>query len=121
MAETSAATGNTAVPPGAERRASVRYYFTSDAGGQPSATGADSRWTARVRDLSATGVGLLCDRAFDGGRLLRVELQAIRTKAVLTLEVCVVRSLKQAGGDWLVGAAFIEKLSEDQLRTMLEK
>lgn len=119
MAEPTASSGNAAVPGGAERRASVRYYFSNDPARQPSATVTENRWTARVRDISATGVGLLCDRAFDGGRLLRIELQAAEQKSALPLEACVVRSVKQAGGNWLVGAAFIEKLTEEQLRGLL--
>jgi len=119
MAEPAASSGNASGPRGADRRASVRYYFSNDPFRQPSATLTENRWTARVRDISATGVGLLCDRAFDGGRLLRIELQAAEAKAVLPLQACVVRSVKQAGGDWLVGAAFIEKLSDEQLRGLL--
>ena len=119
MAEPAASSGNASGPNSAERRASVRYYFSNDPARQPSATLTENRWMARVRDISATGVGLLCDRAFDGGRLLRIELQAAEAKAVLPLEACVVRSVKQAGGDWLVGAAFIEKLTEEQLRGLL--
>lgn len=119
MAEPSAASGNAPGPTGAERRASVRYYFSNDPARQPSATLTENRWTARVRDISATGVGLLCDRAFDGGRLLRIELQAAEAKAILPLQACVVRSVKQSSGDWLVGAAFIERLSDEQMRCLL--
>lgn len=120
MAEPPATSRNTADPAGAERRASVRYYFSNDPSRQPSAAVTEDRWTARVRDVSATGVGLLCDRAFDGGRLLRIELQTAETKALLSLQACVVRSVKQASGNWLVGAAFIEKLSDEQLQIMLK-
>ncbi|MBL8799135.1 MAG: PilZ domain-containing protein [Planctomycetia bacterium] len=112
MGEPAPAVGSTH-PAGAERRASVRYYFSNDPERQPSAALTENRWAARVRDISSTGVGLLCDRAFDGGRLLRVEVQA--TGTTIPLQVCVVRSVKQPGGAWLVGAAFTEKLSDEQL------
>lgn len=116
MGESAPAAGGTP-PSGAERRASLRYYFSNEPERQPSAALTENRWAARVRDISATGVGLLCDRAFDGGRLLRIEVQATGTS--IPLQVCVVRSVKQPSGAWLVGAAFTEKLSEEQLQAVL--
>jgi len=102
-----------------ERRASVRFFFSSDPARQPTASVTENRWTARVRDISATGIGLVCGRSFDAGRLLRVEIQAAEQTAAFM--VCVVRALKQPDGDWLVGGAFTEKLSAEQLQTLTGK
>lgn len=102
--------------PVSERRASVRFFFSSDPSRQPTASVTENRWTARVRDVSATGIGLVCSRSFDAGRLLRVELQAgEQTSAFM---VCVVRAVKQPDGDWLVGGTFTEKLSDSQLQVL---
>jgi len=99
-----------------DRRASVRYEFSAAA--RPAAAVSPNRWPARVRDLSSSGIGLMCERAFDSGRLLTVELQAPRGETVL-LHICVVRSVTQPGGGWLVGAAFTEPLEPKQLGQLL--
>jgi hypothetical protein len=79
----------------------------------------ENRWTVRVRDISATGIGILCERVFDAGRLLKVELQSPDGSTACTLSVCVVRAVQQPDGSWLVGAAFTEPLAESELRRLL--
>jgi hypothetical protein len=103
-------------PPQGERRASIRYYFRAS---QPAASLTEDRWPARIRDISATGIGLICHRSFDPGRLIKIELQLPGTEQTRLLSACVVRSVPQSDGTWLVGAAFTEPLSPGELQQLV--
>lgn len=105
--------------PGIERRGSVRYRYSSVSAQQATAQLADNQWPIQVRDISATGIGLYCQRSFDIGRLLRVDLPSARSTTSRSLEICVVRAVPQRDGTWLIGGAFTQKLSEAELQSLL--
>ena len=117
MAEPSVRPAEAVPPPGGERRASIRYFFSS--GPQAAASLVENRWPVRVRDISATGIGMIGNRAFDIGRLVKIELQSADGARSCTLSACVVRSVPQTDGCWLIGAAFTEKLADEELQQLL--
>jgi hypothetical protein len=104
--------------PGAiERRAAVRYACVLETACRSLAGSADVRWPARVRDISATGICLLVSRRFEPGSLLAIDLSSDFASAPLAR---VVRVNWQADGDWALGCAFVTRLSDEELRTLLE-
>jgi hypothetical protein len=78
----------------------------------------DLRWPTKVRDISATGIGLLVSRRFEPGTILVVEMQGDPPVGERLLLARVVHTTS-AGGEWLVGCEFINPLSDDELEAFL--
>lgn len=74
-----------------------------------------------MRDVSATGMGLLGARSFDVGRLLRIEISLAQPGPALPLPMCVVRVVRQEDGTWLIGGSFTERLGDADLQRLLEQ
>jgi PilZ domain-containing protein len=75
--------------------------------------------TARVLNVSATGIGLLIPQLIDTGALLSVELQPMSKNETRTILACVVHVNPQASGDFALGCNFIRELTEDDLHALL--
>jgi hypothetical protein len=110
-------------PPGAERRGSIRYpcdpeSFGPDNSCRPITALKDDAWGATLRDVSTGGVGLVVKRRFEPGTLLSLDLQDAEQTASRTVLVRVVR-LTREGDDWVLGCAFIHKLTEAELLALL--
>jgi c-di-GMP-binding flagellar brake protein YcgR len=73
---------------------------------------------AQVLDISATGVGLLVDRAIDNGTLLSVELQNAAGTTERTMLACVVHVTRQSNTQSALGCNFIRSLSDEDLRAL---
>jgi hypothetical protein len=111
-------------PPGAERRASVRYQctpenFSADNSCRPITARKSEAWSAMVRDLSTGGVGILVNRRFEPGTLLSVELQDVEQTVARVLLVRVVRITRQDQETYLLGCAFTTKLSDADLLALM--
>lgn len=101
--------------PGPERRTQARHVCDIEA---PYRLG-DSFGTARLRDLSAGGVGLLLPRHVVPGGLLTVELRD-RTHNSWRLKLLrVVHAAPQGPGCWKVGSAFTRRLTDAELAALL--
>jgi len=109
-----------ALPP-AERRVRVRY---APAAGVETLYHPmykrrnEQGWPAKVRDISADGIGLILCRWFGQGTLLEVELHNASRTAWRQLSVRVRHATPCADG-WLVGGAFVEPLNERDLKAFL--
>jgi hypothetical protein len=77
------------------------------------------QWPARVRDISAGGVGLILGRRFEPESVLWVELPEEAAPARHYL-VRVVRVHPCPGKKWLVGCAFARPLTDDEVKTLSE-
>jgi hypothetical protein len=75
--------------------------------------------TARLVDISASGVGLLMDRPMEPETLLAVDLQNEDSSLVCSLLVEVRHSRAREEGDWLVGCAFARELRAGELKALL--
>jgi serine/threonine protein kinase len=100
--------------PGKERRASVRYMSELGCLCNPILGDKTFRWSARVRDISTTGVALLLPRRFEPGTILKVEMGATAETPSNVLHVRVVRQVRQPGKKWLLGCAFAGPLSDQE-------
>ena len=102
----------------AERRAAVRYPSQSATACHPVPDG-DVLCSARVVDISTTGVGLVVDRFVEPETLLAIELPSDGPTPGYTLLVEVRHATARGEGEWRLGCSFARELSEDELRWLL--
>jgi hypothetical protein len=107
-------------PPGAERRGAVRYVgnrallcdVTVGEGGE--------RWTARIHDVSATGIGLLLSRRPERGTILTLRFRPPTDQLVPPLEACVIHATREhPASPFVVGCAFANVLGPEELQALL--
>jgi hypothetical protein len=102
----------------AERRAAVRYPSQSATACHPIPDG-DAVCSARVVDISTTGVGLVVDRFIEPETLLAIELPSDGPMPAYTLLVEVRHATARSDGEWRLGCSFARELNEDELRSLL--
>src|SRR5437868_2372366 len=99
-------------PAQAERRLWLRYPANLTASILPAAEApADSRVSAKVRDLSLGGTNLLVDRPFQAGQLLTLEFPQSSDGGTHTVLACVVRVSEAGEGQWTLGCVFSRELT----------
>jgi hypothetical protein len=106
-----------------ERRAWVRYGTDLEAlcrgPGRRKAVG----WPARVRDISAGGVGLLLRHRFRPGSYLAVELHSPSGGCLRVLGVRVVHTTPTSvDGEpcWVTGCLLTDQLTDDEVQALLQ-
>jgi serine/threonine protein kinase len=102
-----------------ERRASVRYSASLEASCQPTSRLKERCWSARIQDISSSGVCLILRRRFEPGTVLTAELQGATNTITKTLLVHVMRVHEQSPRKWSVGCAFDRELNEFELKALL--
>jgi hypothetical protein len=104
--------------PGPERRCAVRHLcHAADWTVAVEVSDQEERWSAVVRDVSVSGMGLVVGKLCDPGTLLEVEIESVLR--VPSLSMRVVRMRKQAANSWLLGCLLAEQLSADGLEALL--
>jgi serine/threonine protein kinase len=78
--------------PAIERRAHVRFGSRLKGTCRPLAAERKWSWTAKVRDISASGVGLLINRRFEPGTVLRVKLPGAASRRLYLVRVVRVQA-----------------------------
>jgi hypothetical protein len=106
-------------PSGVERRQSVRYDCTLDAARFMTAIVEGDVHPARVRNISTGGISLIVSRKYEPGMPLFVQILASTHQLARVLEVKVIYAVEHPSGDWILGGAFVEKLSGDELKLLL--
>jgi hypothetical protein len=106
----------------ADRRTFVRLTTELAATCRPATRGHDVGWPGQIHDISCGGVGLILRHRFRPGTRLTVELRA-RTGGVLrTVRLRVVHAravLVEGCPCWLLGCAFVEPLTDEELQPLL--
>jgi hypothetical protein len=106
-----------------ERRAWVRFRSEQDIICQRDIMcqqeEANTGWLGRVQDVSVSGIALDLRRRFQPGTALNIEL-ASKADGSRRFVVHVVHATQQLNGRWVMGCAFAEPLSEQQLRDFTE-
>lgn len=74
---------------------------------------------AIVRDLSATGIGLLVNQSVKSGTVLLLSLETVDRRLTRALPARVMHSSPVADGHWLVGCQFVRRLGEAELQNLL--
>ncbi len=109
----------TAEPAGAERRESIRYGISLDTSGRLIAALDNDPSQVRVRNISSGGISLILTHSVEPDTVLNVQLLNRPTMALCKVQVRVTYIVEHPSGDWILGGAFIEKLSEADLRALL--
>jgi serine/threonine protein kinase len=102
-----------------ERRASVRYSSSLEASCQPTNRLRERCWSARIQDISSSGICLILRRRFEPGTVLTAELQGTNDTITKTLLIQVMRVHEQSPRKWSVGCAFDRELNEFELKALL--
>jgi serine/threonine protein kinase len=102
-----------------ERRASVRYSSSLEASCQPTSRLRERCWSARIQDISSSGMCLILRRRFEPGTVLTAELQGTTETITKTLLIHVMRVHEQSPRKWTVGCAFDRELNEFELKALL--
>ena len=74
---------------------------------------------AKVRDISAKGIGLVVKHPLYCGASLAIELRCTKGCFVRTLLARVIHVTSQEDGKWIVGCEFIEALGYDELKVLV--
>jgi c-di-GMP-binding flagellar brake protein YcgR len=80
---------------------------------------ANTTWLGRVHDISLGGVAFVAPRRFEPGTALRIQL-ATRAGGTYNLVVRVIHATQQIDDRWVIGCAFPEPLSQQQLQDFIE-
>lgn len=97
-----------------ERRIAVRLMRNVAA---PFRSGV-SLGTAVLRDVSATGVGLLMAQQVQPGKVIAIEVAAQGTDQWRLKLIRVAHTTQQDGNRWLVGGAFLQPLNDEELELL---
>jgi len=97
--------------PGIERRAFVRHFC--DIGAL-----VDS-WPARIENVSQGGLKVVIGRRFEVGTILKVEIATAGEENFSMLLAQVVRAAPESVGNWGLGCAFLQEISEEEVQGLL--
>lgn len=100
-----------------ERRATVRYPSQAEGVCLP-LHGAEVRWAAQVRDISAGGLSLLVNRRFEPGTVLLLEFPGDHANRPGRLLVRVVRLEQLSKRKWALGCKFGRGLGEEEVKAL---
>jgi len=108
-------------PRGAECRVYERLVCELQTTIQPIAARSDRDivWPGMIRDVSEGGVGLVLGRRFERGAGLAIELPATEERPAETLLAKVMHTTALPGNKWLLGCAFVSRLSEEEVRLVV--
>ncbi len=119
---TAAAPSSSPKPPrGVELRVWERFSCGLETSCQPLAARGDNDmcWSARIKDISAGGMGLVLTRRFERGTSLAIEIPATAASPADTLLAKVMHVTRLPGGEWLLGCAFVSTLGDDEVQNLL--
>jgi len=103
----------------AERRAWVRYPCELSSSCQPIVASRSGRWSAKIRNISAGGVGISLDRRFELQTLLSIEAQQEGSESSVSFLARVMHVTRQEDGTWLLGCSLRHPLSDEDLKGLL--
>ena len=104
------------------RRAWVRIGCDFEISGHESSRRSGSGWTAKVRNISGGGIGLLLRHCFQPGTPLMIDIKSRDESFSRTLSVNVVRAtavVDEGHTAWLLGCAFAQPLSLEELQRLV--
>jgi 3-deoxy-D-arabino-heptulosonate 7-phosphate (DAHP) synthase class II len=104
---------------GIERRASTRYPCNLATSCRLGATVKGDSHPARVRNISAGGISLVLSQPALSGDLVAVDLRSMTRNFARTLQVRVIYCIEHPSGDYILGGAFVNPLTEDEVKAFL--
>lgn len=104
---------------GAERRDTVRYTINLDTSCRLLAMVQGESNPIRVRNISAGGISLVLPRELPPDTLLEIELLNRPQMFLCKLQVNITYRVEHPSGDWIMGGAFLRRLTDEELRMLL--
>ncbi len=102
-----------------DRRVAVRHDASPETACQAVAPSWGVVYAAWVRDLSASGIGLIVECLLEAGTWLTVELDNAGPGASLRLRARVIHAMEMPNEHWLHGCAFERELTDDELHAFV--
>jgi hypothetical protein len=102
-----------------ERRATVRFASNIESSCEAIGARRGEYWPATIADVSPGGMRLLAPRRFEPGTPVLVELAATEQGLVRSLLARVVYAKPVNAQHWVLGCAFAQKLSNDEVQALL--
>ena len=102
-----------------ERRATVRHPCHLKSTCHPLSADQKAEWPGLVVNISQGGVGLVVDEPFKAKSVLIIGLESRDGRLKKSMLARVVHCRKQSSGQWLIGCAFTEGLTEGDLASLL--
>jgi hypothetical protein len=103
---------------GSERRKAPRYACILEARVAGTMIPVGDGWVARVTDISISGVGLHFGQNLPPGAELTLQLHS-KEVALPAVQARVVHCTEQSNGSWIMGAAFLTPLADEDLQRLL--
>ena len=107
------------VPPSQESRSRVRHRCKIE----PQQNGwgyfSELGWPTEIRDVSATGIGMLVRRRFEPGAVLFVHLTSTVDHSARLLAIIVAHVTETEDGHWILGCTFSRTLSNSELANLV--
>ncbi len=107
------------LPPEGERRRAPRRPCSFRAAIRLISLTTSTLLSARARDVSASGIGLVCSTPMPVDRFIAIAPHDKPETFLLVLRARVVRCDCLGDGRWLLGCALLEGLSDEQLRLLV--
>jgi hypothetical protein len=79
----------------------------------------DFWWSARLRDISTSGLSLLANRSFVSGTILVIEPTKTADAMTRGLEARVVHVRQLPSGGYVLGCEFVHTLTDEELNSLL--
>jgi len=111
--------GRSAIPSGKERRQAVRYLCGHRTMLQPISLREVAPLPVQVRDISATGLGLVSRVPLALGTFISLELQSMLSGTTRRLRARVIHTTRQRNGSWLLGCMLADELESEELHGLL--
>jgi hypothetical protein len=106
-------------PPPGDRRNAHRHKCNTKINQRLIVAVGLSDWPAYVKDISATGIGVICGMKHDEGTLFPVDLLCPERNFARTIQARVARIRREPDGHWYHGCAFERALDDEELRALL--
>jgi hypothetical protein len=103
----------------AERRAAERHECNVQTEGYQLGSHSNKTWVATVTNISATGVALLLRHRVKTGTVLVIKFQSGNLNLSRPIPVRVMHVQPHGEGTWLHGCAFVRKVREEDLQSLL--
>jgi hypothetical protein len=106
------------VDEGEDRRVAHRFSCNMQTTGHILGPRGGNSWVATITNISATGIGLVHRCRVKPGTVLVIKLQGKSQKLSRPLPVRVMHATAQENDEWLLGCAFVRKISEEDLQSL---
>jgi PilZ domain len=103
----------------AERRAAPRHSCNVTTEGYELGPYGNNSWIAMVKNISAVGVALVVRHRIKPGTVLVIKLQSGNLHISRPLPVRVMNIHEYSEDSWLIGCAFVRKIREEDLQSLL--